>query len=86
MWCGVGATPDLARQHVADGMQAFYQLPYERFERWSPAGTPEQIAEQLLPYVAAGCSVFNLIVQGASADDEVDAAGEIRRHLLAATA
>ena len=82
VWCGVGADADTARGHVASGMEAFYQLPYERFERWSPSGTAAQIAEFLVPYVEAGCSVFNLIVQGPGVAAEVDAAAEIRAHLL----
>jgi alkanesulfonate monooxygenase SsuD/methylene tetrahydromethanopterin reductase-like flavin-dependent oxidoreductase (luciferase family) len=84
VWCGVGATADEARGHVAPAMQGFYQLPFERFERWSPIGTPEQIADFLLPYAAAGCSTFNLILNGASLEAEVDAAVEIRDRILAA--
>jgi alkanesulfonate monooxygenase SsuD/methylene tetrahydromethanopterin reductase-like flavin-dependent oxidoreductase (luciferase family) len=86
VWCGVGRDTDDARRYVAAGMEAFYQLPYERFERWSPAGSPEQIASFLIPYVEAGCSVFNLIVQGADAEDEVEAVREIRQLMLEATA
>jgi alkanesulfonate monooxygenase SsuD/methylene tetrahydromethanopterin reductase-like flavin-dependent oxidoreductase (luciferase family) len=84
VWCGVGANPDEARAYVAPAMEAFYQLPYDRFERWSPAGTPRQIAEFLIPYTDAGCSIFNLIITGADTDAEVDAAAEIREIILAA--
>lgn len=84
VWCGVGPTAEDARSHVAPAMQAFYQLPYERFERWSPAGTPEQIADFLAPYAAAGCSTFNLILNGSSLEAEVDAAAEVRERLLSA--
>jgi alkanesulfonate monooxygenase SsuD/methylene tetrahydromethanopterin reductase-like flavin-dependent oxidoreductase (luciferase family) len=78
VWCGVGTTTDEARAHVAPAMEAFYQLPYERFEKWSPAGTPTNIAEFLAPYIEAGCHTFNLIACGASADAEIDAVSEIR--------
>ncbi len=61
-------------------MQAFYQMPYERFEKWSPAGTAEQIAELLIPYAAAGCRTFNLIINGSSIESELDASAEIRDH------
>ena len=83
VWCGVGRSADVARAHVAAGMEAFYQLPYERFEKWSPFGAPEQIADFLRPYIEAGCSIFNLIVQGASVEEEIDAAAEIRSLMLA---
>jgi alkanesulfonate monooxygenase SsuD/methylene tetrahydromethanopterin reductase-like flavin-dependent oxidoreductase (luciferase family) len=86
VWCGVGESSDEARHHVAAGMETFYQLPYERFEKWSPAGTPAEIADFLAPYVEAGCSIFNLIVQGASAEAEIEAAAEIRARMLEATA
>jgi alkanesulfonate monooxygenase SsuD/methylene tetrahydromethanopterin reductase-like flavin-dependent oxidoreductase (luciferase family) len=86
VWCGVGTSSDDARRHVAPAMQAFYQLPYERFERWSPAGTPELLAEFLVPYVEAGCAVFNLILNGEDLVAEVEAAAEIRELMLGAVA
>ena len=85
VWCGVGRTTQDARRHVAVGMEAFYQVPYERFERWSPAGTPQQVAEFLIPYVEAGCSVFNLIAQADDVETEIEATSEIRRLVLDAT-
>jgi hypothetical protein len=66
-------------------MQAFYQLPYERFERWSPFGSPERVAEVLAPYAEAGCSIFNLIAVSSSPEAAVDRAAELasllREHL-----
>jgi alkanesulfonate monooxygenase SsuD/methylene tetrahydromethanopterin reductase-like flavin-dependent oxidoreductase (luciferase family) len=82
VWCGVDGSSDRARIHVARAMEAFYGLPYERFEKWSPAGPPQQLADFLMPYVAAGCSVFNLIINGRSADAEIEAAAEIRQRVL----
>lgn len=79
LWCGVGRDATEARTYVAAAMEAFYRLPYESFERWSPAGTPEQLAEFLIPYLEGGCSIVNLILNGASPEAEIEAAGEIRR-------
>ncbi len=81
VWCGVGADAAEARPFVASAMQTFYQLPYERFERWSPAGSPAQVAEFLQPYVDAGCHTFNVIACGASLEAEITAVGEIRQRL-----
>ena len=64
-------------------MTGFYGIPYERFERWSPAGTVKQIAEFLVPYAAAGCQVFNIIANGRSREHEIEATAEIRRLLCA---
>ncbi len=85
VWCGVGANRDEARGFVAPQMEGFYQPPYERFEKWSPAGTPEQLAEFLAPYVDAGCSTFNLIACGESAAAEIEAVAEVRSLLQEAT-
>ena len=43
------------------GCGRFYQMPFEPFERYSPYGTPEEVAEFLHPYIEAGCTVFNVI-------------------------
>jgi alkanesulfonate monooxygenase SsuD/methylene tetrahydromethanopterin reductase-like flavin-dependent oxidoreductase (luciferase family) len=58
VWCGVGASHEEARPRVAAGMEAFYQLPYENFERWSPAGTPSRSPSSSCPTWsrAARCS------------------------------
>ncbi len=85
-WCGVGHDADEARSYVAPAMEEFYRLPYASFERYAPAGTPAQVADFLLPYVEAGCSTFNLLVNGASPEAEVEAVAEVRARLLAATA
>jgi hypothetical protein len=86
VWCGVGRDATEARRYVASAMEDLYRLPYENFERWSPAGTAEHLAEFLISYVEAGCSTFNLILNGASPEAEVEAAGQIRRLMHTAVA
>ena len=66
VWCGFGATREAARAPLAEAMSRFYQMPFEPFERYSPYGWPEDVAEFLHPYIVAGCSAFNVI---ACADD-----------------
>jgi hypothetical protein len=68
-----GGGPRLPGACLAPAMEAFYQLPFERFERYCPYGTAEDVAEFLAPYVAAGCTEFNLIPQ--SPDHDVSIAG-----------
>lgn len=82
VWVGVDDDPVAAREHVAPAMTGFYGIPYERFERWSPAGTPAQVAEFLAPYAAAGCDLFNLIINGRGPSHEIEAAAEIRELML----
>jgi alkanesulfonate monooxygenase SsuD/methylene tetrahydromethanopterin reductase-like flavin-dependent oxidoreductase (luciferase family) len=84
VWCGFGATRDSARASLAAGMQDFYQMPFEPFERYSPYGTPEEVADFLHPYIEAGCSVFNVIPCATDHETAVSGVSELRR-LLAAT-
>jgi hypothetical protein len=43
-------------------MEKFYQIPFEKFARYTPSGTPKSVAEQLAPYIESGCRLFNLKV------------------------
>jgi alkanesulfonate monooxygenase SsuD/methylene tetrahydromethanopterin reductase-like flavin-dependent oxidoreductase (luciferase family) len=86
VWCGVGRDAAEARAYVAPAMEAFYQLPFDKFERYSPYGSPDEVAEQLVPYVEAGCTLFNLMLVGAGVEAEVEAAAAIRDRLRAITA
>jgi alkanesulfonate monooxygenase SsuD/methylene tetrahydromethanopterin reductase-like flavin-dependent oxidoreductase (luciferase family) len=85
VWCGFGPTREAAREALALQMQAFYQMPFEPFERYSPYGTPPQVAEFLAPYIDAGCSAFNLIPCAGDAHAAIDAVGEVRRLLTEST-
>ena len=84
VWCGFSATRDAARAPLAAGMQRFYQMPFEPFERYSPYGTPEEVADFLYPYIEAGCSVFNLIPCATNDETAVAAVAELRRLLTGA--
>jgi alkanesulfonate monooxygenase SsuD/methylene tetrahydromethanopterin reductase-like flavin-dependent oxidoreductase (luciferase family) len=76
-WIGVGDTKAEARALVAAAMEAFYHVPFEAFEKYTPHGTPADVAAALLPYVDVGCSMFNLKVVAGSDDDSIEATGEI---------
>jgi alkanesulfonate monooxygenase SsuD/methylene tetrahydromethanopterin reductase-like flavin-dependent oxidoreductase (luciferase family) len=81
VWCGLGSDPATGRAALAPTMEGMYNIPYERFERYSPCGTPDTIAEFLAPYVTAGCRTFNLLACAADLDTAVAGVGEIRRLL-----
>ena len=85
VWCGISEDRAEARTLVATAMERFYQIPFDRFERYSPSGTPADIAEFLVPYVEAGCTTFNLIPQSPDVETAVAGAAEVRR-LLSASA
>lgn len=82
-WVGVADSKAEAKAIVAREMEAFYKLPFEKFERYTPYGTPADVAQALAPYVAGGCSIMNLKVCASSPQATVAAAGEISRLLRA---
>lgn len=82
-WVGVDPDPARAREVVKTGMESFYHVPFEKFERYTPAGTPAQVAEQLAPYVDAGCRLMNLKVCTRHPEEEVALGAEVRNELKA---
>ena len=84
VWCGLAESRPGARDLLGSAMEAFYQVPFERFERYCPYGSPADVAEFLAPYAAAGCTEFNLIPQSPDAEQAIEGVAEISR-LLADT-
>jgi alkanesulfonate monooxygenase SsuD/methylene tetrahydromethanopterin reductase-like flavin-dependent oxidoreductase (luciferase family) len=83
VWCGFAGTREAAREPLATQMQDFYQIPFEPFERYSPYGTPADVAEFLSPYIEAGCSAFNVIPCAGDDESAIAAVGELRALLTA---
>lgn len=72
IWVGLDNDKSKARKLVAKEMQAMYQVPFEAFEKYSPCGSPEEVAEFLVPYVNNGADVLN--IKPCSVDDETEIA------------
>ena len=83
MWVGLGPTRDEARSLLAAAMFDMYRIPFERFERYSPYGSPREVADALAPYVEAGCRYFNLMGVAASPESSTDGLAEVRSLLRA---
>jgi alkanesulfonate monooxygenase SsuD/methylene tetrahydromethanopterin reductase-like flavin-dependent oxidoreductase (luciferase family) len=81
VWCGLADSKEAARACLAPAMEAFYQLPFERFEKYCPYGTADDVAEFLAPYVAAGCTAFNLIPQSPHEDRAIAGVAAVKRLL-----
>ena len=79
-WMGVDKDKAKAREKVAGSMTAFYRLPFEAFEKYTPYGTPEEIAQFIAPYVEAGCRWLNFVVADA-ADVTLSHAMAVREEL-----
>jgi alkanesulfonate monooxygenase SsuD/methylene tetrahydromethanopterin reductase-like flavin-dependent oxidoreductase (luciferase family) len=78
VWCGLGSSREQARALLASTMEAFYHLPFERFERYSPYGSPEEVARFLAPYAQAGCGSFNLVPCATHADAAIEAVAHVK--------
>ena len=83
MWCGLGSDGDRARELLGRRMQALYGQPPEKFQHVTAAGTPEQVAEKLAPFVAAGAGNLTIVTVAESVHDGIDLAAEVRRLLQA---
>ncbi|MGY1809362.1 LLM class flavin-dependent oxidoreductase [Blastococcus sp. SYSU D00669] len=81
VWCGFGADAGDATPPLARAMEQLYQLPFDAFARYSPAGSPEDVAAFLAPYVEAGCRSFNLIPRAADPERALAGVAEVRRLL-----
>ena len=58
-----------------------YRIPFERFEKYSPYGSPEAVGDFLAAYVAAGCLDFNIMAVAESSEHAVDGIAAIRERL-----
>ena len=61
LWHAVDDDREQAKTRLARRMEGVYKIPCERFERYSPYGRAEDIAEFLGPYIEAGCTHLNLL-------------------------
>jgi alkanesulfonate monooxygenase SsuD/methylene tetrahydromethanopterin reductase-like flavin-dependent oxidoreductase (luciferase family) len=82
VWCGFDRSREAALPRLAAALEEFYALPFERFARYAPAGTPAEVAAALAPYRDAGCTNLNLIPIAADPEQAVDAVAEVRRRLV----
>jgi len=81
IWVGIDDDVERARQRLAHGMEDFYKTPFEAFEKYSPYGTPEQIANFLRPYRDAGCRLFNIMPLAPDENAGIEGVAEVRRLL-----
>ncbi len=58
-----------------------YGLPFERFERYTPCGRPEDVAAALAPYVDRGCRRFNFVPEAEGLEAAIEAIATVKRLL-----
>lgn len=81
VWVGVDDNRDRARARLAKAMKQFYQVPYERFEKYAPYGDVAEVADFLQQYRDAGCSLFNIMPIAQDDAAGINAVAEIRKRL-----
>lgn len=82
-WLAVDSDAALARANLAEAMESTYRLPFERFEKYSPAGSVAQVAEFIAPYLEAGVRHVNLLPVQGSPEANIEAARAIQEALAA---
>ena len=80
-WCGIGESRVEARGRLAEAMESFYGVAFERFERSSPVGTPSDIADALEPYVVAGAQSILLSPIGPEPEQALELVAEVKLEL-----
>ena len=80
-WCGFGRDREEARDRVAPAMEALYHVPFERFERYTPHGTPAEVAAFVAPYLEAGCSSVSFVPHAGSHEAGIEAVASVRAEL-----
>ena len=81
VWIGIDSDMGAAKQRLAKGMQDFYRTPFSAFEKYSPWGSPADVADFLRPYIDSGCRLFNIMPVARTEREGIDAVAEIRRRL-----
>jgi alkanesulfonate monooxygenase SsuD/methylene tetrahydromethanopterin reductase-like flavin-dependent oxidoreductase (luciferase family) len=83
IWCGFGSGREDAREHLAGAMRRYYDLTFEPFEKYSPYGRPEDVAEFVSPYVEAGASSLNLVAIAGELEEAIEGVASVKRLLSA---
>jgi alkanesulfonate monooxygenase SsuD/methylene tetrahydromethanopterin reductase-like flavin-dependent oxidoreductase (luciferase family) len=81
LWAGFDSSRERAIDRISAVMERAYQLPFERFERYTPCGRPGDVAAALEPYVAAGCRRFNFVPVAHDLDGSIAAIAAVKRAL-----
>lgn len=85
LWVGVGKDRTEAASFVGPAMEGFYRVPFEKFSRYTPHGTVDDIVDFLAPYLEAGCRHFNLTPVASTAEAGIEVIGQVGERLRGMT-
>jgi hypothetical protein len=86
LWAGIGSSHEDAVARVKPVMERAYDMPFDRFARYTPCGAAEDLAEALEPYLAVGCRRFNFVPEAASLEVAIETIGRVKASLGARAA
>ncbi|WP_235949199.1 LLM class flavin-dependent oxidoreductase [Candidatus Frankia alpina] len=78
IWVGFGRDAATARAALGERMSRMYNLPAEKFAHISAAGTPQDVAGFLAPYVQAGARTLTLIPVADTVQAGIEGVAEVR--------
>jgi alkanesulfonate monooxygenase SsuD/methylene tetrahydromethanopterin reductase-like flavin-dependent oxidoreductase (luciferase family) len=81
LWAAFDTTRERAVARISPVFERSYGLTFDRFERYTPCGRPDDVAAALEPYVAAGCRRFNLVPEAEDLSAAIAGVAEVRRRL-----
>lgn len=81
VWCGLDTDESRARELLRYQMESLYQLPYEKFKRIAPAGTPARVADELAEFIHAGAEHITIVPVAESPEAAIDAVANVRERL-----
>ena len=81
IWVGLGSDGDAARTRLGQQMSELYNLPPEKFQHITAAGTPDDVAAFIAPYLEAGARTITMIPIAESVEEGIELAGEVRSRL-----
>jgi alkanesulfonate monooxygenase SsuD/methylene tetrahydromethanopterin reductase-like flavin-dependent oxidoreductase (luciferase family) len=83
VWAGFGRDAGSARAALGERMSRLYHLPAEKFAHISAAGTPQDVAGFLAPYIEAGARTLTLIPVAGDIAEGIERTAEVREILRA---
>jgi alkanesulfonate monooxygenase SsuD/methylene tetrahydromethanopterin reductase-like flavin-dependent oxidoreductase (luciferase family) len=86
LWAGFDSSRERAVSRTRSVIERSYGIEFERFERYTPCGRPDDVAAALEPYVAAGCRRFNFVPEAADLEAGIEAVAAVKHSLALAIA
>ncbi len=81
LWAAFDATREQAVARITPVFEQSYGLPFERFERYTPCGPPEDVAAALASYVHRGCRRFNFVPEAEGLEAAIEAIATVKQLL-----